>query len=999
MFRKEVVYVAVLTVTAGLLVGLSESAPRAIQFDDPGSGTIGDRDASGFVNWESPHTHPIELLPGGARLAAVNTADASLELFDLSSGSPVHSGNIGVGVDPVSVRARTATEVWVVNLISDSISIVDVSTGRVTTTLKTNDEPRDVVFANGKAFVSAGGTDKVQVFDLSNLSATPGTVTLEGNGPRSMAASSDGTKVFVAFFESGNGTTILGGGGSMDGTVAFPPNAVSDPAGPYAGQNPPPNLGGGFSPAIPSGNNPAPAVGLIVKRQPDGQWFDDNNGNWTSLVTGANASLSGRLPGWDLIDHDIASIDTTSLAVTYAGELMNICMALGVNPATGDVALVGTDATNVVRFEPNVKGRFIRVNMATVNPSTMVASSIRDLNPHLDYLASSVAQSERDKSVGDPRAVAFNAAGTTAYVAGMGSNNVVGVNPATGTILSRTSVAEGPTGLAIDEARGRLYVLSKFAAKLSVMDLSTGAVVEEQDYFDPTPPAIKVGRKHLYDTHKNSGLGQISCASCHVDGRMDRLAWDLGDPAGTIDPLTGNNLGQGLFGLEPNTTQTPFQPFHPMKGPMTTQTFQDIVGKEPFHWRGDRKGLEAFAPAFVGLQGDDTTLTLQEMQEFEDFVATITFPPNPFRNFDNSLQTNMVLTGHYKTGRFGGAGTPLPNGSAQRGLTLFRSAARRLDNNAFACVTCHTLPTGAGTDYTLVGNTYQPLAVGSQGEHHLALVSVDGSTNKAIKVPQFRTAGKKTGFNTTLLRNTVGFGFLHDGSVDSLERFTAEPVFTVANDQEIADIVAFVLSVAGSELPAGSVGNILEPPGPTSKDTHATVGQQITLATTPTSPQTLTINTMLALANAGKIGLIAKQLIGGVEHGYAYNGSSVWKTDHIGTTITHALLLASASAGAELTITGVPAGAQTRLGIDRDDDTWLDGDEKQVCADHRDATSFPGGPGCVDVDGDLTIDFFDYDAFVVAFEAGTANGDFDGDATIDFFDYDAFVTAFEAGCN
>ena len=28
-----------------------------------------------------------------------------------------------------------------------------------------------------------------------------------------------------------------------------------------------------------------------------------------------------------------------------------------------------------------------------------------------------------------------------------------------------------------------------------------------------------------------SGLGVTACESCHVDGRMDGLAWDLGDPA------------------------------------------------------------------------------------------------------------------------------------------------------------------------------------------------------------------------------------------------------------------------------------------------------------------------------------------------------------------------------------------------------------------------------------------------------------------------------------
>jgi hypothetical protein len=34
-----------------------------------------------------------------------------------------------------------------------------------------------------------------------------------------------------------------------------------------------------------------------------------------------------------------------------------------------------------------------------------------DLNPHLDYSVSTLAQSERDKSLGDPRGIAWNAAG------------------------------------------------------------------------------------------------------------------------------------------------------------------------------------------------------------------------------------------------------------------------------------------------------------------------------------------------------------------------------------------------------------------------------------------------------------------------------------------------------------------------------------------------------------------------------------------------------------
>ncbi|MEK6703853.1 MAG: hypothetical protein AABZ53_16460 [Planctomycetota bacterium] len=55
-----------------------------------------------------------------------------------------------------------------------------------------------------------------------------------------------------------------------------------------------------------------------------------------------------------------------------------------------------------------------------------------------------------------------------------------------------------------------------------------------------------------------------------------------------------------------------------------------------------------------------------------------------------------------------------------------------------------------------------------------------------------------------------------------------------------------------------------------------------------------------------------------------------------------------------------------------------------------------------DFDGDATVDFFDYDAFVRCFEGGACppgkTADFDSDGTVDFFDYDAFVVAFETPC-
>ena len=45
-----------------------------------------------------------------------------------------------------------------------------------------------------------------------------------------------------------------------------------------------------------------------------------------------------------MADHDVAVLDATSWSVDYVNSLMNICMDLAVNPASGQIAVVGTDA-------------------------------------------------------------------------------------------------------------------------------------------------------------------------------------------------------------------------------------------------------------------------------------------------------------------------------------------------------------------------------------------------------------------------------------------------------------------------------------------------------------------------------------------------------------------------------------------------------------------------------------------------------------------------------
>jgi YVTN family beta-propeller protein len=867
-----------------------------------------------FVNWETAPVHPIALSPGGGLLALANLPDNRVELFDVTSGQPVPDGAVPVGLDPVSVRFRTEDELWVVNHISDSVSIVDLSARQVVATLDTADGPADLVFAGTpeRAFVSCSGANSLQVFDpATRLLVT--SVALEGERPRALAVSPDGRQVVAAFFESGNRTTILSGGVSV-GTPR--PTVVDFPQGPHGGVNPPPNQGTNFVPGLNPGlpaNMLPPKVGLIVRKNDAGRWLDDTDADWTEYVSGTNSVFSGRPAGWDVLDHDLAVVDTETLEVRYLTGLMNLCMTTAIQPVSGRIAVAGTEAMNHIRFEPVLRGTFVRVQLALV-AADGTQRVVRDLNPHLDYQHSEIAEAERRKSIGDPRGMLWNPDGTRLYVTGMGSDNVL-ILDADGARLGEVRdprLGAGPTGMALDASRQLLYLYSRFSATLAVIDLGTETVTASVPLFDPTPDEIRKGRPHLYNTHATSGLGQVSCASCHVDARFDRLAWDLGDPRAGLKLITRSNVNFARF--PPAQTNH----FHPMKGPMMTQTLQDIIGHEPFHWRGDRDGLEGFNGTFTNLQGRGSLLTTNEMTELKDFLGSIHYPPNPHRRFNNSLSTKLALPGHRALGRGAlPAGQPLPAGNAQAGLLRFRL------QGTDGCIHCHTLPTGLGPDMTFTALRWIGFPVGPQGEHHSALIALSRSSDLPFKISQLRNLADKTGFNLDTNRSRAGFGFLHDGSVDSLARFVQDG-FDFRDDQETADMVAFMLSLTGSDLPPGSFTDTDRPPGLAGKDVPAGVGRQITIQD-PATNGMVTAMIQLATSPTARVDLVVRGMVAGTHRGWVFDRLfQRFDSDRNTEIIAADSLRALAGDLNPLTYSLVPRGSGVRIGVDRDEDGYFD---------------------------------------------------------------------------
>jgi hypothetical protein len=209
------------------------------------------------------------------------------------------------------------------------------------------------------------------------------------------------------------------------------------------------------------------------------------------------------------------------------------------------------------------------------------------------------------------------------------------------------------------------------------------------------------------------------------------------------------------------------------------------------------------------------------------------------------------------------------------------------------------------------------------GSNNIVDIPAPGGEAQNRKNAPLRDVWRKTGANrasTTALR---GFGFDHNGEEATLQDLLsigfAFPAGTTGAQQR-RDVEAFCLSFGSA--------------------THAAVGAQTTA--TGVNNDTARINSFIALANANALGLIVKGNVGGVARGYLFV-SGAFKSDRaLDATISSAALLALAASNSELTYTLVPAGSQTRLGIDRDLDGFFDRDELDRGSDPADASSVPG---------------------------------------------------------
>ena len=343
-----------------------------------------------------------------------------------------------------------------------------------------------------------------------------------------------------------------------------------------------------------------------------------------------------------------------------------------------------------------------------------------------------------------------------------------------------------------------------------------------------------------------------------------------------------------------------------------------------------------FIVAYEGLVGMEGTISNSEMQQFSDFAMQIMLPPNPIRALDNSLST-----------------------AAAQGKALFNGRVTDAIRN---CNGCHTLDPLNGF-------------YGSGGEQ-----SFEGETQN-FKVPHMRNLYHKIGMfglssNNVFTGDQIrGFGFLHDGSVDTIDHFLEASLFSLNNTEES------ILEAFSMEFPS---------------DLAPIVGQQVTRTATNGAVANPRINLLIARANANfdslmlggtvkECDLIVKGTFDGAERGWVRESSGQFRSD-VGDLVSDATLRSYAVSQGPLTYTCAPPGSGVRMGIDRDEDAVLDGVDNCPAVPNDDQTDTNNngiGNACdpiTDSDLDGVPDDFDNCPAVQNPDQTDSNGDGRGDA-------------------
>jgi YVTN family beta-propeller protein len=147
---------------------------------------------------------PIAITRDNAQVWSVNPDSDSVSVFDVAGDHNVRIDQVPVGKEPWCVAITPdSAKVYVTNMVSGTVSVINRSARVVVKTIKVGTEPFGCALSpdGSKLYVTNQSSDDVSLINTST-DAVIKTIRPVGPKPRGIAVSADGTKVYVTQFLS-----------------------------------------------------------------------------------------------------------------------------------------------------------------------------------------------------------------------------------------------------------------------------------------------------------------------------------------------------------------------------------------------------------------------------------------------------------------------------------------------------------------------------------------------------------------------------------------------------------------------------------------------------------------------------------------------------------------------------------------------------------------------------------------------------------------------------
>lgn len=180
------------------------------------------------------------------------------------------------------------------------------------------------------------------------------------------------------------------------------------------------------------------------------------------------------------------------------------------------------------------------------------------------------------------------------------------LGPATEFVIAHLEVGHCPRGLALDPRRQRLLVANSLEDTISVVDIPSLRILKTIDLGGPKTISRERLGERIFHSAKHTFQRQFSCASCHPDGHVEGLTYDIEDDIGV--------------------------------NPVDNRTLRGILDTSPFKWEGSNPTLSRqcgtrLAVFFTRIQ----PFTPEELEALDYYICTIPLAPNRHRPVGSPL--------------------------------------------------------------------------------------------------------------------------------------------------------------------------------------------------------------------------------------------------------------------------------------------------------------------------------------------------------------------------